>query len=260
MSSNVAHGGPFVGNGNVASSEKTVRNNAVYYALSDGKRTWYLGNTHHWLDAYDESMLLTWDISELTVLTEMKLSLLRTISLLAVHIGKSFDMRAVCLNTVALDTNHILESTWIEQYMVNPNNLGFTSIHPRLPYHPTRGIYVVGEQRHVFDNCHVRPVSSAKEDWNIPTAKEFQKRHNLNMVFYKEVMNAVEALFEDPKMWDARQVSGDRYYWTLDFPGNVTEMLMCKVKQALSAKGWEVIWGCVNGNWDLSLYVNKDGK
>ncbi|MCY1418882.1 hypothetical protein D9M71_344520 [compost metagenome] len=246
----IKHGLSHFGKAYIALAPETVRKESYYIALSDGKTTWYLANNEHWVTVYNESMLLTWNQTEHFHLNEQRSRLLQGIALQVPHLTQKFDTKAVCLNLVQLDTNVIVNSVWIEEYITKRAQMVPICMAMNLPPEQTRGVYVVGQQRSV--------EATVSGDWEIPTVKEFRKRHNMEIVTHAEIMNAVEALFEDPKMWDQKQISGDRYFWTIDFPGKLDQGTMELVKLTLMAKGWEVLWGCANGRWDLSLYVNKD--
>lgn len=257
MLSNIEHGLQHFGCVYIALAPEIVRSESYYIALSDGKTTWYLGTHDCWMNVYNESMLLTWNQTEHYFLHEQRPRLLQGIALQVGHIAKKFDMKTVCLNLVKLDTNVIVDSVWIEEYITKRAQLVPISMAMNLPPEETRDVYAVGQQHYVFDNHQIKPEANA---WNIPTVKEFRKRHDMDIVTYKVVMDAVEALFAEPKMWDQRQISGNRYYWALNFAGKMSQDVLNKVKLDLTAKGWEILWGCKNGEWDLSLYVNKEGK
>ncbi|MNC02426.1 hypothetical protein D3C81_229780 [compost metagenome] len=266
MLSAIKHGLQHFGKSYIALAPETVRKESYYIALSDGKTTWYLANTEHWMTVYNESMLLTWNQTEHYWLNDQRSMLLQGIALQIGHIARTFDTKAVCLNLVKLDTNVIVNSVWIEEYITKRAQMIPISIAMDLPEDQTRGVYVVGEQqRHVFDHYHVvgvgkpptKPIALV-DTWAIPTVKEFRKRHNMNIVTPQEVMAAVEALFENPAMWEQRQNSNGRYFWTIPFSGVMDQSTIDGAKMFLEQKGWEVLWGFVNGVWDLTLYVNKD--
>lgn len=251
MLSAIKHGlQHFDKSGFFALGSEAERGEAYYFALSDGKTTWYLGNNEHWMTVYKESMLLTWNQSEHLGLNDHRHILVQGVVLQAGHIARVFDMKAVCLNLVQLDTNVIVNSVWIEEYITKRAQMVPISMAMNLPSVFQDPRYAIGQQPSV--------EATAKGTWDIPTVKEFRKRHGMDVVTYQEVMNGVEALFDDPKMWDQKQISGARYFWTIDFPGIIDQGLMDLVKLELTSRGWEVLWGCCNGNWDISLYVNKD--
>lgn len=262
MISNIEHGLHHFGRAYIALAPETIRNESYYIALSDGKTTWYLGKCDTWMNVYNESMLLTWNQADHYFLHEHRPRLLQGIALQVRHLSKKFDMKSVCLNLVKLDTDVIVDSVWIEEFITKRAQMVPIPMAMNLSPEQTRGVYAVGQQqRHVFDNYYITtPATPEETDWAIPTVAEFRKRQNMDTVTYQEVMNAVEALFEDPKMWDQRLVSGDRYYWTIGVHGQVSQGLMNKVKLELTTKGWDVLWGHNSRHWDLSLYVNKENK